>query len=71
MVVTNVGGLPALVPDKKVGLIAEPNAASIAQKIAEFFAVGADSFIPGLQSEKGKYSWDVMTEEIVSIANFK
>ena len=71
MVVTNVGGLPALVPDKKVGLIAEPNAASIAQKIAEFFAVGAESFIPGLQSEKGKYSWDVMTEEIVSIANFK
>src|SRR6185503_12704574 len=33
MIVTNVGGLPSLVPDKKVGLVAEPNPESIAEKI--------------------------------------
>nr|AIA93452.1 CAZy families GT4 protein [uncultured Alistipes sp.] len=32
MLVTNVGGLPGLVPDRKVGLIAEPDPQSIAQK---------------------------------------
>jgi glycosyltransferase involved in cell wall biosynthesis len=33
MVVTNVGGLAAMVPHDKVGLVAEPNAASLAQNI--------------------------------------
>jgi glycosyltransferase involved in cell wall biosynthesis len=71
MVVTNVGGLPALVPDNKVGLIAEPNAESIAEKIADYFELGAEKFLPGIQSEKVKYSWDVMTQEIFTIANLK
>ena len=33
MLVTNVGGLPDMVPEGKAGLIAEPNAESIADKI--------------------------------------
>ena len=33
MIVTNVGGLPAMVPDGKVGLVAEPNPQSIADHI--------------------------------------
>ncbi|MEI9959397.1 MAG: hypothetical protein WDM90_24465 [Ferruginibacter sp.] len=37
MIVTNVGGLPSLVPDNKAGLVAEPNAESIAKKIVEYF----------------------------------
>ena len=40
MIVTNVGGLPSLVPDEKVGLVAEPNAESIAEKIIEYFRLG-------------------------------
>ena len=40
MIVTNVGGLPAMVPDGKVGLVADPTAASIAAKIAEYFQKG-------------------------------
>ncbi|MES1221438.1 MAG: glycosyltransferase, partial [Bacteroidota bacterium] len=31
MVVTNVGGLPSLVPDQKAGIVVEPDAASIAE----------------------------------------
>lgn len=65
MIVTNVGGLPSLVPDYKVGLIAEPDAASIAKKIKEYFSLGTAHFIPALSEEKKKYSWNVMANEIL------
>ncbi|MEO6813443.1 MAG: glycosyltransferase family 4 protein [Ginsengibacter sp.] len=67
MIVTNVGGLPSLVSDKKVGLIAEPNAESIAKKIEEYFELGEDYFLPHLRDEKKKYSWKVMTNTILSM----
>src|SRR5205814_9137377 len=53
MIVTNVGGLPALVPEG-VGLIAEPDAASIADKIEEFIQTGEAYFIPQLKQDKVK-----------------
>lgn len=68
MVVTNVGGLPALVPDGKVGLIAEPNAASLAEKITQYFEKGEQTFIPNLIEEKKKYSWDKMVNAIMQLA---
>ncbi len=67
MIVTNVGGLPSLVPDKKVGLIAEPNAESIAEKIKEYFELGEEYFLPQLKEEKKKYSWQRMVEAIVNL----
>lgn len=67
MIVTNVGGLPSLVPDRKVGLIAEPNAESIADKIVEYFKLGEDYFLPELREEKKKYSWEVMTNAILNL----
>lgn len=66
MIVTNVGGLPSLVPDKKVGLIAEPNADSIAEKITEYFELGEDYFLPELHEEKKKYSWENMVKTILN-----
>ncbi len=57
MIVTNVGGLAALVPDGKVGLVAEPTAISIAQKIAQFYKEGEEHFIPNIIIEKKKYQW--------------
>jgi len=71
MIVTNVGGLPSLVPDGKVGLIAEPNAESIAAKIIEYFDKGAETFLPHLKEEKKKYSWSKMTAAILDVANSK
>lgn len=71
MVVTNVGGLPSLVPDNKVGLVAEPNAAAIAQKIEEFFVKGESHFSPHLVEEKKKLSWAKLTESILDVANCK
>lgn len=68
MIVTNVGGLPSLVPDGKVGLVAEPDAADVAAKIIQFFQRGPAPFLPYLVEEKKKYSWAKMTEAIVEVA---
>lgn len=67
MIVTNVGGLPDLVPDHKVGLVSEPNPNSIAEKIETYFNIGKQHFIPGLLDEKKKYSWSVMVNEIFNL----
>jgi glycosyltransferase involved in cell wall biosynthesis len=69
MIVTNVGGLPSLVPDKKAGLIAEPNAESIAEKIVEYFELGEECFLPGIREEKKKYGWEYLVEGILSGAH--
>ena len=69
MVVTNVGSLPELVPDGKVGLVAEPDAASIATAVIRYFELGENYFIPHLRSEKEKYSWHQLTEAILKLAD--
>lgn len=66
MIVTNVGGLPALVPDKKSGLVAEPNKEDIAEKILEFISLGEAYFTNGIREEKNKLSWGAMTEAILT-----
>ena len=70
MLVTNVGGLPALVPDEKVGVVAEPAAQDIAEKILKLYAFGETYFLPYLKVEKQKYSWAVLTETIKGLAGF-
>ncbi|MEP7080996.1 MAG: glycosyltransferase [Ginsengibacter sp.] len=65
MIITNVGGLPALVQDKKAGLIAEPNAEDIAKKILEFITLGENYFTNGILEGKNKLSWGAMTEAIL------
>jgi len=71
MIVTNVGGLPSLVPDDKVGLVAEPNAAALAQKITEYFTKGEAHFLPHIIEEKKKLSWTKLTDSIWEVANSK
>ncbi|MEP6583804.1 MAG: glycosyltransferase [Ginsengibacter sp.] len=68
MIVTNVGGLPSLVPDRKVGLIAQPNPESIAGKIKEYFDLGEEFFLPYLREEKKKYSWNILVNTILKLA---
>ena len=71
MIVTNVGGLPKMVPDYKVGLVAKPTAASLAEKILEYFKKGEDYFLPHLLEEKKKYSWTKMLKSIFELVNNK
>ncbi len=67
MIVTNVGGLPALVPDGKVGLVAEPNAVSIAEKILLFFSKNENYFDENIKEEKKKFSWEKLVEAIIDV----
>ena len=69
MVVTNVGGLPSMVPDHRCGLVAEVDPKAIATAILEFYQLGEAFFIPHLRSEKQKLSWSQLTDTIKSLAN--
>ncbi|MER3469927.1 MAG: glycosyl transferase family 1 [Chitinophagaceae bacterium] len=68
MIVTNVGGLPSLVPDRKVGLVCEPNPDAIAKAIVEFYELGENYFIPHLRNEKQKYLWQNLTAAIKKLS---
>jgi glycosyltransferase involved in cell wall biosynthesis len=69
MVVTDVGGLPALVPDGKVGLVAAPNPKAIADAILRFYQLGENYFIPHLRNEKLKYSWTSLVKAVQDLAD--
>jgi glycosyltransferase involved in cell wall biosynthesis len=69
MVVTNVGGLAEVVPDGKVGFLAEPDPTSIADAILRFFEPGS---IPALHEnileEKKKYTWGTFVKVMMDAA---
>jgi len=67
MIVTNVGGLPAMVPDRKSGLVAAVQPMAIASAILEFYELGEEFFIPHLRSEKQKLSWSKLVETIKTL----
>jgi glycosyltransferase involved in cell wall biosynthesis len=67
MIVTNVGGLPALVPPT-VGLVCEPNPQAIAESVAHFFHLDSTSFQQHIREEKKKYSWQNICHAILSLA---
>jgi glycosyltransferase involved in cell wall biosynthesis len=69
MLVTNVGALPDMVTDEKAGLVAEPDAASLAAKMLRFFELGENHFLPHLREEKKKYAWSRMVKAIVEAAH--
>ncbi len=71
MIVTNVGGLPALVPHAKAGLVCEPNPDSIAQAMQQMMQQGTQQFLPGLQQEKTKYAWSNITNAIMQLAGLR
>jgi len=68
MLVTNVGGLPDLVPDGKVGIVTEPDPAAIASGILQLYELGENFFLPHLREEKKKYSWNKLSEAILHLA---
>ena len=69
MLVTNVGGLPQMVPHLKTGIVVEPNVQSIANAIEELYNKGENYFLPNIIEEKKKYSWKNFTQTLLTIAN--
>ena len=68
MIVTNVGGLPDLVPHERSGLVSNPEPTSIADAILRFYQLGEHYFIPHLRTEKQKYAWNNLTNAIHNLA---
>ena len=67
MIVTNVGGLAKMVLDRETGLIAEPNADSITEHIIEYFNLGEQHFLPNLQVQKNKLSWNSFSRSVLQL----
>lgn len=59
MIVTNVGGLPEMVPDGKAGYIVEPEPKSLAEAILKFFSQNnPKNFVRFIKEEKQKFTWE-------------
>jgi D-inositol-3-phosphate glycosyltransferase len=69
MLVTNVGGLPEMIPDGTVGYVVEPNPVSISKALEDFFNSDKEIlFRQNLKVEKQKYLWDKLTAKILELA---
>jgi len=68
MLVTNIGGLPEIVPHEKVGYVVEPKSDEIAASLNDFFKRKRyDEFSANARKEKGKYSWSKMVSTIYDV----
>ncbi len=67
MVVTNVGGLPELVPDGKVGFVVNPDIHEISNAILRFYTENREQeFSENMNQEKQKFSWESLLETLLS-----
>jgi D-inositol-3-phosphate glycosyltransferase len=65
MVVSNVGGLPEIVPHGKAGYVVEPNPQAVANAIADFYEKERyDDFATTLAERKKEFSWAKVTETL-------
>lgn len=68
MIVTNVGGLPEIVPDGKVGFVTEVDPKAIADSIIRFYEENRETaFAENLKEERKKYSWHYFTDNIMKL----
>lgn len=69
MLVTNVGGLPEMVPDGRVGYVVEKKPKDIAKAIEAFFTQNRfEEFSQNVAEEKKKYSWKSFAERAMRFA---
>jgi D-inositol-3-phosphate glycosyltransferase len=66
--VTNVGGLGEIIPDKIAGYVVEPNGKAIAEGIKDYFENRRmHSFTEGMRIEKQKYDWKIFVDEVFDL----
>lgn len=69
MLVTNVGGLPEIVPNGKVGYVVEPNPTAIADALVDFYSNHREFVMrDNIKVEKKKYAWSEMLKKISEVA---
>lgn len=68
MLVSNVGGLPEIVPHGKAGYVVPPMPTMIADALVDFFENNKEAlFVEGVKEEKKKYEWSVMTKKMLQL----
>lgn len=66
--VTNVGGLGEIIPDKVAGYVVESNGKAIADGIKDYFENDRmPSFTEGMKKEKQKYDWKIFVDEVIDL----
>jgi glycosyltransferase involved in cell wall biosynthesis len=69
MLVSNVGGLPEIIPHGKGGYVVRPEAGEVAGALLDFFRNKRyDEFVKGIKAEKNKFSWDIMVKNLFTLA---
>lgn len=69
MLVTNVGGLPEIVPHGEAGYVVEPDPLSIAAAIQDFYEQNRlNEFTMNVIKNKKRFSWSAMTEAFLKLA---
>ena len=70
MLVTNVGGLPEIIPHNVVGYVTEPDERQIADALHDFFTTGKKGiFEANVRTEKKKFLWSGMTSAVFEMFN--
>lgn len=70
MLVTNVGGLPEIVPHLKAGYVVNPDPEEIKAALKDYFInKKLDEFTANVVVEKDRFGWDKMTGSIMRLAN--
>lgn len=68
MIVTNVGGLPEIVPNNVCGYVTEVSSVAIADAIVKFYEEDKEAiFTENVRKEKSKYAWNIMAEAILGL----
>lgn len=70
ILVTNVGGLPEMVPHQKVGYVVEKNPEAIRVALNDFYTNQRETeFKANLKEEKKKYFWDKLTAKVLGLSD--
>jgi|AntRauTorckE5430_2_1112549.scaffolds.fasta_scaffold04759_3 glycosyltransferase involved in cell wall biosynthesis len=68
MIVTNVGGLPEMCPDGRVGYVVPTEPTAIADAIIRYFtATDKEAMQTTIREEKQRYDWAAMTESLLAV----
>jgi len=68
ILVTDVGGLKEMVPNQLVGYVTQPNSKEVGDAIVDFYENNReDEFIKGIEKEKRKYSWSIITAKVLEL----
>ncbi len=70
MIVSNVGGLPEIVPNDQVGYVCEPSPTEVANAIDRIWSSGnLERFVLNLAEERKRFSWAEMCNKILEVYN--